>query len=86
MLGWAAHCTDRCSRCTGLSAALPAALHCCSCRCHCWSSCTRGARLPTSRRSVSVLVAAEDKGILDDKGNLVEEDDVVLENILAVSR
>lgn len=28
---------------------------------------------------------AEDKGILDEKGNLVEEDDVVLENILAVS-
>lgn len=29
--------------------------------------------------------AAEDRGILDDRGNLVEEDDVVLENILAVS-
>lgn len=29
--------------------------------------------------------AAEDKGILDEKGNLVEEDDLVLENILAAS-
>jgi hypothetical protein len=30
-------------------------------------------------------ITAEDKGILDEKGNLVEDDqDVVLENILAV--
>ncbi|PRW60335.1 SART-1 family DOT2 [Chlorella sorokiniana] len=30
----------------------------------------------------TMILTLEDKGILDDKGNLVEEDDVVLENIL----
>jgi hypothetical protein len=32
----------------------------------------------------TMILTLEDKGILDDKGNLVEEDDVVLENILTV--
>lgn len=34
----------------------------------------------------SVILTLEDRGILDDKGNLVDDEEAALENILVVSR